>query len=352
MSQPRTTSQNPKPPSTAEKNLSRWMYFPRRMPSMSETATFTLPTWDLRIASTIGCEPLIPALLAFAMPSPVRETRGGNNARTRRGSGFQERAQEGKVGLRLLVERHVRAAGEDLEARVGKRVVYARAAGDRQLVVLAAEHQAGNAQLAQLRDQGPVADVAGVGELVRALDRLVRAHVPLRERARERLGPLVEAADVAVVEERDRRLVLGVLDGAGSLAPLHHLHGLVSQGGAQLLQLFDEVRRVAVAVGEDILHDRALVAQREFGPQPRAPRVAEKAVALEAHRAHHLLQLRDVASERPQRFVLGAVGLAAAKLVVRGQRPAVRDEREVGRQQVVAREPGAAVQEQQHLGRI
>src|SRR5689334_22235077 len=61
MSQPNTTSQKPKPPSTAEKNLSRWMYLPRRMPSMSETATFTLPSGDLRIASRM------PAVSFFAL---------------------------------------------------------------------------------------------------------------------------------------------------------------------------------------------------------------------------------------------------------------------------------------------
>src|SRR5688572_26249664 len=58
MSQPKTTSQKPKPPSTAEKNLSRCRYLPRRIPSMSETATLILPTFDLRIASTIA----VPAL--------------------------------------------------------------------------------------------------------------------------------------------------------------------------------------------------------------------------------------------------------------------------------------------------
>src|SRR5438874_4449103 len=51
MSQPKTTSQKPKPPSTAEKNLSLWMYLPRSTPSMSETATFTLGLAELRIAS-------------------------------------------------------------------------------------------------------------------------------------------------------------------------------------------------------------------------------------------------------------------------------------------------------------
>src|SRR5690349_13255088 len=41
MSQPSTTSQKPKPPSRAERNLSTWMYLPRRMPSMSWTPTLT-----------------------------------------------------------------------------------------------------------------------------------------------------------------------------------------------------------------------------------------------------------------------------------------------------------------------
>src|SRR5437870_8696374 len=51
MSQPKTTSQKPNPPSTAEKNLSLWMYLPRSTPSMSETATFTLPAGELRTDS-------------------------------------------------------------------------------------------------------------------------------------------------------------------------------------------------------------------------------------------------------------------------------------------------------------
>ncbi len=37
-SQPSTTSQKPRPFSRAEKNLSRSMYLPRRMPSLSKTA--------------------------------------------------------------------------------------------------------------------------------------------------------------------------------------------------------------------------------------------------------------------------------------------------------------------------
>src|SRR5688572_9956172 len=51
MSQPNTTLQKPKPPSTAARNLSLWMYLPRRIPSMSETPTLTLPRGEARIWS-------------------------------------------------------------------------------------------------------------------------------------------------------------------------------------------------------------------------------------------------------------------------------------------------------------
>src|SRR5574339_582101 len=54
MSQPYTTSQNPKPPSTAEANLSLCRTLPRRMPSMSETATFTPGVGDLSTSATIA----------------------------------------------------------------------------------------------------------------------------------------------------------------------------------------------------------------------------------------------------------------------------------------------------------
>src|SRR5512134_400606 len=43
MSQPNTTSQKPNPPSTADSNLSLCRYLPRKTPSMSVTATLTLP---------------------------------------------------------------------------------------------------------------------------------------------------------------------------------------------------------------------------------------------------------------------------------------------------------------------
>src|SRR5688572_3590118 len=88
MSQPKTTSQKPKPPSTAEKNLSRWMYLPRRMPSMSETATFTLPTvLDLRIASTAD-SPLV-GIFDFAITPPA-----GGSRREERGGGVGEAGEE------------------------------------------------------------------------------------------------------------------------------------------------------------------------------------------------------------------------------------------------------------------
>src|SRR5215471_7445079 len=52
MSQPNTTSQKPKPPSAAEKNLSLWRYLPRSTPSISETATLTRLPAELRTASS------------------------------------------------------------------------------------------------------------------------------------------------------------------------------------------------------------------------------------------------------------------------------------------------------------
>src|SRR5258706_6853492 len=46
MSQPNTTLQNPKPLSSADRNLSLWIYFPRNTPSMSVTATLTRAAGD------------------------------------------------------------------------------------------------------------------------------------------------------------------------------------------------------------------------------------------------------------------------------------------------------------------
>src|ERR1700676_5256557 len=59
MSQPKTTSQNPKPPSgagcAAEKNLSLWRYLPRSTPSISDTATLTRLPGAVRTASSTFC---------------------------------------------------------------------------------------------------------------------------------------------------------------------------------------------------------------------------------------------------------------------------------------------------------
>src|SRR5439155_13577787 len=52
MSQPKTTSQKPKPLSAAEKNLSLCRYLPRSTPSMSDTATLTRLPDDSRTASS------------------------------------------------------------------------------------------------------------------------------------------------------------------------------------------------------------------------------------------------------------------------------------------------------------
>src|SRR6476659_1214161 len=65
MSQPRTTSQNPKPLSTAEYNLSLCRYLPRSTPSMSDTATLTRCPGDSRMASSTFL-----TVMACGMESP------------------------------------------------------------------------------------------------------------------------------------------------------------------------------------------------------------------------------------------------------------------------------------------
>src|SRR5436189_4831383 len=81
MSQPKTTSQKPNPPSTAEKNLSRWMYLPRRMPSMSQTPTFTFSTGEPRTESRISSwRPAVDLVFfasSFIYCSRVKPEQGG-----------------------------------------------------------------------------------------------------------------------------------------------------------------------------------------------------------------------------------------------------------------------------------
>src|SRR5215831_2919883 len=75
MSQPNTTSQNPKPPSSAPSNLSRCRYLPRRTPSMSDTATFTFASGEARTAASTGSSAVAFRAVFFfelAMPGSLR----------------------------------------------------------------------------------------------------------------------------------------------------------------------------------------------------------------------------------------------------------------------------------------
>src|SRR5512140_2484773 len=80
MSQPNTTSQNPNPPSTADMNLSLCRYLPRMTPSMSVTATFTLPDaelWTVFKGSRGSCPAEVGGVVLVAIvqsPLPAGES--------------------------------------------------------------------------------------------------------------------------------------------------------------------------------------------------------------------------------------------------------------------------------------
>ena len=83
-------------------------------------------------------------------------------------------------------------------------------------------------ELAHLGDAVPVLEVADIEEFVRALHGFVGAHVPVAEGAFDRLGPFVQTAHVAIVEQGDRGLVLRVIEGAHGFMALHHGHGFAA----------------------------------------------------------------------------------------------------------------------------
>ena len=121
---------------------------------------------------------------------------------------------------------------------------------------------------------------------------------------------------MAVVEDGDGGLVLRVVERALGLVPLHHRHRLRPEGGAEALQLADQMRHVPAGAGEHQRLQRLQVGQRILDGEPAAPAMAEQMDLAEAERLPHRLDLLDIAADGPQRLVLGLVGVAGAELVV------------------------------------
>jgi len=153
---------------------------------------------------------------------------------------------------------------------------------------------------------------------------------------------------VAVIEDRDRGLVFGMVQGALGFVTLHHGHGLRPQGGAVALQLGDHVGHVGAGVLQDRRAQVAGVGDAVVDRQPAAPGMAEQVDLAQVQRPAQGLDLLDVAPDGPQARVVGLVRGAAAELVVGHHPVAALDQRQVRIAQVVAGQPGTAVEQEHH----
>lgn len=154
---------------------------------------------------------------------------------------------------------------------------------------------------------------------------------------------------MAVVEQGDGRLVLGMVEGAQGLVALHHRHGLAAQRAAQAFKLGDQVRNVADGVLENQTFQRLRVINGVLDCQPAAPGVPQHVHATQVQGLAHAFDLGHVAGDVPQAVVIRAVGGAGAQLVEGNHADTLVLEPGMGVAQVVARQPRPAIEAQQHL---
>ncbi len=187
------------------------------------------------------------------------------------------------------------------------------------------------------------ADDVELGRAVHGQVDLVALHLLAREH--QGLRPRVEPAQVAVVEDLDGGLVVGVV--------VFLLRAELDQRRAvRLGQLLDQAAGAGHELGdarrgarEHEPLDAGRAPRHVLDREPSAPRLAEQVAAPEPEGRAHLVDLLDRPVDRPQGRVVGAIRAAAAELVVHDHRPVVGEP--LGeRDHVVAGGARAAVQEQ------
>ena len=154
---------------------------------------------------------------------------------------------------------------------------------------------------------------------------------------------------MAVVQDRDRGLILRVVERALRLMLLHHRDGLRSERGTQPLQFAYQMGHVPTGV----LKNHGLETVREgdavLDRKPATPGLTEQVDPAKPERLAHRLDLLGVAFDGPQRRIGWPVRLAATQLVVGDDAIPVIGDTGVRLAEVIARQPGPAVQAQHHL---
>ena len=155
---------------------------------------------------------------------------------------------------------------------------------------------------------------------------------------------------MAVVQDGDRGLVFGMVQGAFGLVLLHHGLGLGPECCAQPVQLAHQMRHVTAGVLEDDGLQVLGPGDAVLDAEPAAPGLAEQMHLAEPQGLADRIELPGVALDRPERGVVRAVGGAAAELVVGDDAIAVVGEAGMRLAQVVAGQPRPAIDAEHRLG--
>src|SRR5581483_10458377 len=258
---------------------------------------------------------------------------------------LEEVGDDREEALRLLVVLHVGALLEDDELRAADSAAQRVHLARRGLVVAAGGDQRRDVELAEAVGDVPVAERARDHELVRALHGLVHVrmvdHAP--EGAQDGVGPRVDAADVAAVEDHRCGLVLGRVEGAGRLVLVEYALNVGGQLAAKPRGLFYPERDARGRRREHQARETGWLGERVLHREHATPGRAEEVDAFEPECFADGADLLDEELDRPLRRVGLEPRAAAAELVVEDDAPSRPGELFEGLEVVVGR-AGTAVE--------
>lgn len=261
---------------------------------------------------------------------------------------FQEVSHDAIERLRLLGVGQVRGVVDHRTPRARHVAVVILGRRGRCLVVSPANEKRRRLDFLQPIHLFVVPQRAGNGKLARAVHVKVHvvAHFLRRQGALEVIRPGIKPANVPGVIGADGGLVFGRVECARRLGLPN---GPLDIGG--------HLQRPRPLVGDPSFHAERRPRQGQAchtgGPVPqhvldredRSPGVAQDMNAMKLQRRADAGKLVDVAINRPQRTVLGAIGVAAPELVVEHNGALVSERSQ--RFEVVMRDSRPAVQDQQ-----
>src|SRR6266545_1558899 len=259
----------------------------------------------------------------------------------------EKAVQKPDIALWILHVGHVRAARQDHRTGPGDALSDRPVDRRRRLVVLARGDERRHSDLPETLGDVPLAQRAGDVEFAWPVHRPVDEPVPLDEveRAQHILGPLVQTADVPLVEDQAGVLVLLQIGRPRLLVPAQRLLHIFRELGAETTRLGDPLRNARRRARQDEARKAGRLRERVLHGEHPAPRAPEEVDPVEPELAPDGADLVHEQLDRVEGRILGEIGLPAAELVVEDRAPARPGER-LERLEVVMRRTRPAVEEQ------